>query len=66
MADVAAIGGQPLGPGSLYAALEDRRRPYQLTGLRATALRAHLGQLDRFVRTGLVRLNGSAESASGA
>lgn len=57
MADVAAAAGQSLGPGT--PPLEDRRRPYRLPGLGATALRAHLGQLDRFIRAGLVRLNGS-------
>lgn len=76
MADVEATAGQPLGPGTLYAALgrlerrgliealpaEDRRRPYRLTVLGATTLRAHLDQLDRFVQTGLVRLDGSAAS----
>jgi len=80
MADVEATLGQPLGPGTLYAALgrlerrglieplpaDDRRRPYRLTGLGATTLRTHLGQLDRFVRTGLVRLNGIAEPGSGS
>jgi DNA-binding PadR family transcriptional regulator len=80
MADVQATAGQPLGPGTLYAALgrlehrglieplpaEDRRRPYRLTGLGATILRTHLHQLDRFVQTGLVRLNGSAASGAGA
>ena len=79
MADVEATAGQPLGPGTLYAALgrlerrglikampaEDRRRPYRLTVLGATTLRAHLDQLDRFVQTGMVRLNG-AESGAGA
>ncbi len=79
MADVEATAGQPLGPGTLYAALgrlerrglvealpaEDRRRPYRLTGLGATALRAHLDQLDRFVQAGLIRLNGNAESGAG-
>jgi len=80
MADVEATSGQPLGPGTLYAALgrlerrglieplpaEDRRRPYRLTGLGATTLRAHLDHLERFVQTGLVRLNGTAKAASGA
>ncbi len=80
MADVELTTGQPLGPGTLYAALgrlerrglieplptDDRRRPYRLTGLGATALRTHLDQLDRFVQTGLVRLNGRVRSGSEA
>ena len=80
MADVESTTGQPLGPGTLYAALgrlerrglieplptDDRRRPYRLTGVGATALRAHLDQLDRFVQTGLVRLNGRVQSGSEA
>jgi DNA-binding PadR family transcriptional regulator len=79
MADAEATIDQPLGPGTLYAALgrlerrgliealpaEDRRRPYRLTGLGATTLRAHLDQLDRLVQTGLVRLNGLAGAADG-
>jgi DNA-binding PadR family transcriptional regulator len=80
MADVESTTGQALGPGTLYAALgrlerrglieplptDDRRRPYRLTGLGATALRVHLDQLDRFVQTGLIRLNGRARSGSEA
>lgn len=70
MTDVEAFSGQPLGPGTLYAALarlerrgliealepEERRRPYRLTALGATTLEAQLEQLDRFARTGLARL----------
>jgi DNA-binding PadR family transcriptional regulator len=70
MADVEAISGQRLGPGTLYAALarlerrgliealepEDRRRPYRLTGLGATMLRAQLQSLSSFATTGLNRL----------
>jgi DNA-binding PadR family transcriptional regulator len=80
MADAEATTGQPLGPGTLYAALgrlerrgliealpaEDRRRPYRLTGLGATTLRAHLDQLERLVQTGLVRLHGFAGTADGS
>ena len=61
-----------IGPGTLYAALarleargliealepEDRRRPYRLTGLGATTLRAQLEGLEGFARTGLRRLEG--------
>ena len=74
MADVEGISGQHLGPGTLYAALarlerrglieamepEDRRRPYRLTGLGATTLRALLSGLSDFARTGLDRLGGRA------
>jgi DNA-binding PadR family transcriptional regulator len=70
MADVEAISGQHLGPGTLYAALarleqrgliealppEDRRRPYRLTGLGASTLRTLLERLSDFARTGLHRL----------
>jgi DNA-binding PadR family transcriptional regulator len=80
MADAEATTGQPLGPGTLYAALgrlerrgliealpaEDRRRPYRLTGLGASTLRAHLDQLERLVQTGFIRLNGFAGAADGS
>jgi DNA-binding PadR family transcriptional regulator len=72
MTDVEAISGQHLGPGTLYAALarlerrgliealepEDRRRPYRLTDLGATALRTQLQGLSAFAKTGLARLEG--------
>ncbi len=80
MADSETTTGQPLGPGTLYAALgrlelrgliealplENRRRPYRLTGLGVSTLRAHLDQLERLVQTGFVRLNGSAGAAEGS
>src|SRR6187401_2813867 len=70
MTDVEQATGRPLGPGTLYAALarleergliealppEDRRRPYRLTGLGATTLKAQLEGLQGFARTGLRRL----------
>jgi len=70
MADVEAISGQHLGPGTLYAALarlerrgliealepEERRRPYRLTGLGASTLRTQLEALTDFAKTGLRRL----------
>lgn len=72
MADVEAMTGSPLGPGTLYGALarlerrgliealepDERRRPYRLTGLGATTLSAQLAHLEGFVRTGLERLAG--------
>jgi DNA-binding PadR family transcriptional regulator len=74
MEDVEAFGGRGLGPGTLYAALarleargliealppQERRRPYRLTGLGATTLRAQLEGLEGFARTGLRRLEGSS------
>ena len=72
MTDVEEMSGSPLGPGTLYGALarlerrgmiealepEDRRRPYRLTGLGATTIRAQLTNLEGFVRSGLERLGG--------
>ena len=74
MTDVESISGQPLGPGTLYGALarmekrgliealepEDRRRPYKLTGLGVTTLRAQLEGLAGFSRLGLERLRGAS------
>jgi DNA-binding PadR family transcriptional regulator len=70
MADVEEISGSPLGPGTLYGALArlerrgliealepvERRRPYRLTGLGATTLRAQLEQMRGFTRAALDRL----------
>lgn len=70
MADVEAVSGEPLGPGTLYAVLarlerrglieplgmEDRRRPYRLTGEGVAALRQHLDGLERIVATARRRL----------
>jgi DNA-binding PadR family transcriptional regulator len=74
MADVEEISGIPLGPGTLYGALArleqrgliealppvERRRPYRLTGLGVTTLRAQLDGLAGFARTGLERLREAA------
>lgn len=71
MTDVEAITGSPMGPGTLYGALArlerrgliepleavDRRRPYRLTGLGETAVRAQLDRLTDFARTGMDRLS---------
>ena len=73
MTEVESLTGKPLGPGTLYGALarlerrgliealepEERRRPYRLTGLGATTLQAQLDHLERFARTGLLRLKGT-------
>lgn len=70
MTDVEAGTGRPLGAGTLYAALArleergliealdpvDRRRPYRLTALGATALKEQLAGLEAFARLGLRRL----------
>ena len=70
MTDVEAGTGRPLGPGTLYAALArleerglieamepiDRRRPYRLTAIGATALKEQLSSLEAFARHGLRRL----------
>ena len=72
MTDVEDMTGSPLGPGTLYGALarlerrgliealepDERRRPYRLTALGATTLRAQLAHLQGFLRTGLKRLGG--------
>ena len=68
------LSGQPLGPGTLYAALarlerrglieavpsDDRRRPYRLTGLGAATLQAHLDQLHAFAQRALRRMASGA------
>ncbi len=74
MQEAETISGQPLGPGTLYAALarlerrgliealpaDERRRPYRLTGLGASTLEAHLTQLQDFAGRALGRLEGGA------
>ena len=76
MEDLATMSGIRIGPGTLYAALarlekrgliealppEERRRPYRLTGLGATTLRAQLEGLETFARTGLRRLGRNPET----
>lgn len=68
--DIERMAGTRLGPGTLYGALarlesrgliiplpaEDRRRPYRLTAVGATALREQLTTLRAFAATGLERL----------
>jgi len=70
MTDVEAVSGAPLGPGTLYGALarlekrgliealepEERRRPYRLTGLGSSTLRAQLESMQGFTETALQRL----------
>jgi DNA-binding PadR family transcriptional regulator len=70
MVDIETMSGVRLGAGTLYGALtrlerrgliaplaaEERRRPYQITGLGATVLREQLRGLEAFAATGLRRL----------
>jgi DNA-binding PadR family transcriptional regulator len=68
--DIRQFAGVELGPGTLYGALdrlerlglieslpaEERRHPYRITPLGATALRAHLDSLERVSAAGRLRL----------
>ena len=77
MTDVETISGSPLGSGDavrrperleqrgLIEALEpdERRRPYRLTSLGATTLRAQLEHMQGFTRTALERLGQAAVTA---
>lgn len=74
MQEAERLTGQPMGPGTLYAALarlerrgliealpaEDRRRPYRLTSLGTRTLEANVGQMRSFARETLGRLEGGA------
>ena len=71
--DIEAFSEVRLAPGTLYEALsrlegqglieavesDDRRRPYRLTAVGATALRSHLATQRRVAELGLRRLSGS-------
>src|SRR5258707_14577932 len=71
--DIEDFSGVRLAPGTLYEALSrlegqgliealastDRRKPYQLTAVGATALRAHLDDQRRVADVGLRRLGRS-------
>jgi DNA-binding PadR family transcriptional regulator len=75
--DIEALAGVRLAPGTLYEALarlegqgfiealasEDRRRPYRLTAVGATALRAHLDAQRQVADEGLRRLDAGWASA---
>jgi DNA-binding PadR family transcriptional regulator len=69
-ADIERVSGQKLGPGTLYGAIsrleahkwieplpvEERRRPYRLTGAGQRVLRARLDSLRAVTRVGQARL----------
>jgi DNA-binding PadR family transcriptional regulator len=68
--DVEAVAGIRLGPGTLYATLsrlearglieglpvDDRRRPYRITGAGLALVRDRLERMESIARTGLQRL----------
>jgi DNA-binding PadR family transcriptional regulator len=70
MEDIQEMSGIRLGPGTLYAAIvrleeqgliqalpsEDRRKPYQLTGLGVKTLEEQLKDVQSFTVQGLERL----------
>ena len=72
--DVRQIASVTLGPGTLYGALsrleqrgliealpsDDRRRPYRLTAVGASALQRRLSALEQVTRVGLRRLQEAA------
>jgi DNA-binding PadR family transcriptional regulator len=72
MVDIEAFSGTLFEPGTLYGALtrleqrgwiralpsEDRRRPYQITGVGLEVLREQLATLQQVVQTGYKRLGG--------
>jgi DNA-binding PadR family transcriptional regulator len=71
--DIETFAGVRLAPGTLYEALsrlegqglieavesQDRRKPYRLTAMGASALREHLGAQRRVADIGLRRLAGT-------
>ena len=75
--DIESIAGVRIAPGTLYEALsrlegqgliealasDDRKRPYQLTGAGAAALRAQLTRQRQVADIGLRRLSGHWETA---
>lgn len=73
MEDIEALAGYRPGPGTLYGALarleergliealpvDDRRKPYQLTGVGRAVLQEQLASLQQFVAVGIRRLSTS-------
>ncbi len=78
IADIQAMGGPRLRPGTLYGALtrlverglieaietDDRRRPYRLTGLGRTVLESQLEAMRSVADTGLRRLRADVARAA--
>jgi DNA-binding PadR family transcriptional regulator len=72
-ADVHAVSGVRMGPGTLYGAIarleergliepvpsDDRRRPYRLTPSGGETLAGHLAMLERVTAAGRSRLEGA-------
>jgi DNA-binding PadR family transcriptional regulator len=72
-ADIEAVSGIRVGPGTLYGAIarleerglieavpsDDRRHPYRLTGSGSRALDGHLAMLERVTEAGRRRLAGA-------
>lgn len=70
MEDIVRLGGNRLGPGTLYGAIarleqqgwieplpaQERRRPYRITAEGVRVLRAKLTTLRQFTKAGLGRL----------
>ncbi|HXD55952.1 MAG TPA: PadR family transcriptional regulator [Solirubrobacteraceae bacterium] len=77
VADIEAMAGVHLGPGTLYGALsrlesqgliepveaDGRRRPYRITGAGAELLRERLRTIAAVAETGLTRLRAAGASA---
>ena len=77
VADIEAMAGLHLGPGTLYGALsrlesqgliepveaEGRRRPYRITGAGAELLRERLQTIAAVAETGLTRLRATGATA---
>jgi len=71
MTDVNEFAANPIGPGTLYAALarlerrgliepmglDERRRPYRITAAGSQALATHLAEMRRLVQVGHARLS---------
>jgi DNA-binding PadR family transcriptional regulator len=79
LADVEALSGARMGPGTLYTTLarlqqqgwiealpaEEARRPYRLTDAGHEVLQAQLRRLERFTASGLARLGGQGATGGG-
>lgn len=79
LADVEAMAGVRMGPGTLYTTLarlqqrgwiealpaEEARRPYRLTDAGREVLQAQLRRLEQFTTSGLARLGLAGASGGG-